>query len=100
MMRRLMLALLFVLLAATSATAEGAWVLWHKADRIDSRTGGYVEYPWDFHSAHRIYRDCESELDAKVKQMSQIFAEGSKSRVEVKSNIITQTWYDQDGRQM
>jgi hypothetical protein len=54
------LSLLAVLVLATSASAEGAWVLWLEHEWTEDRWFGYEGRDWTVLSAHENQVQCES----------------------------------------
>jgi hypothetical protein len=59
---RILLALLCLLTLATSASGEGAWVLWQRDDNFDAR-GALVSSPTEVLTTYTTLAECITAID-------------------------------------
>jgi hypothetical protein len=59
---RILLALLCLLTLGTSASAEGAWVLWQRDDNFDAR-GALVSSPTEVFATYATSAECITTID-------------------------------------
>jgi len=64
---RLLLALLYLLALAPSASAGSAWVLWQRDDSFDAR-GALVSSPTEVFATYRTSAECITAIDGLERQ--------------------------------
>jgi hypothetical protein len=66
---RVLLALFFLLIFATSAPAECAWVLWQRIDTFDAR-GALVSSPNEIGATYTTSAECITAIDGLERRQS------------------------------
>jgi hypothetical protein len=101
--KRIVLALAFLLTAATSASADGAWLLWRHTRVWRHTTEQYTTVDWKAYGTYATRKLCKTDMEAMAQELYDSLDTQKKWRSTsqfVRQPYSSVSWTEKDGKRM